>query len=166
MSGTTAGLTDRFQNHLADIARLLDAEAGAILVDDQVALSRAQDDPDLIRRMHDWCVANQSESVAAYERLPEAMRPLSQTSKSIRGLLSIGVRAKRHGNLLVGFYFFRPEESMEIAWAGNPEKPVETTEGSVKLSPRHSFDKWVEVRTGFSRPWDQLTMFTATQLQR
>jgi two-component system, chemotaxis family, sensor kinase Cph1 len=55
---------------------------------------------------------------------------------------------------------------MEIAWAGNPEKPMETIEGSVRLSPRNSFEKWVEVRTGYSRPWDALAMFTASQLQR
>ena len=137
------------------------------MVDAEVAQSRAGDDPELIRRMHDWCLANQAERVAAHERLPETLRPLSQASQgSLCGLLSISVRAKRHDNRLVGFYFFRREESMEIAWAGNPEKPVETTDGSVRLSPRHSFDKWVEVRTGFSRPWDDLALFTASQLQR
>jgi light-regulated signal transduction histidine kinase (bacteriophytochrome) len=162
-----AAITETFQDDLAAIARLLDAESGAVVVEDQMARSRAGDDPALIRRIHDWCVANQPASVAAHEHLPDALRPVAPTwSANVCGLLSISVRAKRHGNRLVGFYFFRPEEALEIAWAGKPEKPVETTEGAAKLSPRHSFDKWVEVRTGFSRPWDALTMFTATQLQR
>jgi light-regulated signal transduction histidine kinase (bacteriophytochrome) len=152
---------------LPEFARLLDAESGAIVVDDQVTPSRAAEESASILQLHGWCVANQSASVAAYEHLPGVMRAVSPTAGgNFCGLLSISVRAKRHGNRLLGLYFFRPEESMEIAWAGNPEKAVDLTPGSVKLSPRHSFDKWVEVRTGFSRPWDPLTMFTATQLQR
>ena len=162
-----AAVTASLQDRLPDLARLLGADACALVVDDQLVQSRASDDPELIRALHDWCVANQSEPVAGYERLPDALHPVSEHSAgSLCGLLSISVRAKRHGNSLAGLYFFRPEESMEIAWAGNPEKPMETTEGSVRLSPRNSFDKWVEVRTGYSRPWDALANFTASQLQR
>jgi light-regulated signal transduction histidine kinase (bacteriophytochrome) len=164
-SGTA--ITRALQDRLADIALLLDAQSAAMVVEDGVAQSRAGEDPERIRQMHAWCVANQSASVAAYERLPEALCAAPHAnSDSACGLLSISVRAKRQGNRLVGFYFFRPEEAMEIAWAGKPEKPVQTFGGTVQLSPRHSFDKWVEVRTGSSRPWDPLTMFTAAQLQR
>lgn len=168
ISEAETAITERFREPLADLARLLQAEAGAMVMDDQVVRSRAGDDPERVRRLHGWCLAHQSESVAAHERLPdEALGAASQTATgNIHGLLSIHVRAKRHGNRLVGFYFFRPEESLEIAWAGNPEKPMEVSAGAVKLSPRHSFNKWVEVRGGFSRPWDELALFTATQLRR
>jgi light-regulated signal transduction histidine kinase (bacteriophytochrome) len=162
-----ADITRTFQDLLADLSRLLDAEAGAVVVDDRVASSRAGDDRERLRQIHGWCVANQSASVSSFEHLPEAWLPSSGTSStSICGMLSIGVRARRHGNRLVGFYFFRPEEAVEIAWAGSPEKPLEVTSGLARLSPRHSFEKWVEVRTGYSRPWDPLTLFTATQLHR
>lgn len=164
---TETAVTDALRDRLADLAGLLGAEAGALVLDAHVAQSRAADDPELIQRLHAWCVANQSDAVAAHEHLPDAAHQGSGTSSGgICGVLSMTVRAKRDGNQLVGLYFFRPEESMEIAWAGNPEKPVEVTEGTVKLSPRNSFDKWVEVRTGYSRPWDDLARFTAAQLQR
>jgi light-regulated signal transduction histidine kinase (bacteriophytochrome) len=162
-----AAIVQTLRDALTDFASVLQADSGVMVVDDEVAQSRAGEDPEWIRQMHAWCIANQATSIAAYEGLPDDLRLLSFTSGgSPSGLLSISVRAKRQGNRLVGLYFFRPEEVVEIAWAGNPEKPVETTGGAAKLSPRHSFDKWVEVRTGFSRPWDPLTLFTATQLQR
>jgi light-regulated signal transduction histidine kinase (bacteriophytochrome) len=162
-----ADIAQTCQGSLAAMARLLDAEAAALVVDDQVGQSGSTEDPGWLRQMHAWCVANQTATIAAHEHLPDAVRPPTRPSSGgACGLLSISVRARRHGNRLVGFYFFRPEEAVEIAWAGSPEKPIQTTAGLAKLSPRHSFDKWVEVRTGFSRPWDPLTMFTATQLQR
>jgi light-regulated signal transduction histidine kinase (bacteriophytochrome) len=167
LSAAGSKLSDTLQRGLADLARLLDADSAAVVVDEPVAQVRAAEDPEGVRPLHDWCVAHQSASVAAYEHLPDSLGPVSPASGGqVCGLLSVSVRAKRHGNRLVGLYFFRPEEAMEIAWAGNPHKPVDTTQGSVKLSPRHSFDKWVEVRNGYSRPWDPLTLFTATQLQR
>jgi light-regulated signal transduction histidine kinase (bacteriophytochrome) len=165
LADTGAGPT--LQACLDEVARLLDADSWATVVDGQVSGSRAGGDPELLRHLHDRCVASQSASVAAHEHLPDALRPADGTSSDgLCGMLAIHVRARRLGNRLAGFYFFRPEESMEIAWAGNPEKPVEVTAGAVKLSPRHSFDKWVEVRSGFSRPWDALAMFTAAHLQR
>jgi light-regulated signal transduction histidine kinase (bacteriophytochrome) len=166
-SSAGTSIIEPLQACLADISRVLDAESGAMVLDDQLAQTGGGAAPELIRQVHDWSVAHQSASVAAFEHLPEGMRSPSQASSAgVCGLLSISVRARRHGNRLVGFYFFRPEEPLEIAWAGNPEKAMDTADGSVRLSPRHSFDKWVVVRSGFSRPWDPLVMFTATQLQR
>ncbi|AFL74325.1 GAF domain-containing protein [Thiocystis violascens] len=171
ISETDTAVLERLQDRLAPIARLLEAEGVALVVDDEIVQSSVTDSVELIRALHDWCVTHQSEKVAAVERLPDALRFVSQASNGrLCGMLAVSVRAKRHGNRLVGVYFFRPAESMEIAWAGNPEKPVEVAGGAsgstLKLSPRHSFEKWVEVRTGFARPWDRLAMFTATQLQR
>jgi light-regulated signal transduction histidine kinase (bacteriophytochrome) len=160
-------IIEPLQACLADFAHLLDAESGAMVVDDQLSLSCGGVAADLIRQVHAWGVAHQAASVAAYEHLPDGMGSTPQAStSSVCGLLSISVRARRHGNRLVGLYFFRPEEPLEIAWAGNPEKAMDVMDGAAKLSPRHSFDKWVVVRTGLARPWDPLVMFTATQLQR
>jgi light-regulated signal transduction histidine kinase (bacteriophytochrome) len=165
--GTSAAINQTLRDRLAEIAGLFDADFAAMVVDDTVTQSRSGEDPERIRQVHAWCVANQSASVAAYDHLPGDLRTQSRTSGAGPcGLLSVSVRAKRQGNQLVGFYFFRPEEAVEIAWAGKPEKSVETAGGAVKLSPRHSFEKWVEVRTGFSRPWDALALFTAVQMQR
>lgn len=47
----------------------------------------------------------------------------------------------------------RIEYIHEVAWGGNPEKPIEQGPSSLKISPRRSFEKWIQKRTGFSRQW-------------
>ena len=49
--------------------------------------------------------------------------------------------------------WFRPEESYEVQWAGNPDKPISEDPAAIALSPRKSFETWVEVRRGYCRPW-------------
>jgi light-regulated signal transduction histidine kinase (bacteriophytochrome) len=53
----------------------------------------------------------------------------------------------------VRFYWFRPAQPQEIAWAGNPDKPLIERAGVLTLSPRRSFEKWIELRSGYSRAW-------------
>ena len=49
--------------------------------------------------------------------------------------------------------WFRPEEPYEVQWAGNPDKPISEDPAAIALSPRKSFETWVEVRRGYCRPW-------------
>lgn len=49
--------------------------------------------------------------------------------------------------------WFRPEEPYEVQWAGNPDKPTSEDPAAIALSPRKSFETWVEVRRGYCRPW-------------
>lgn len=49
--------------------------------------------------------------------------------------------------------WFRPEEPYEVQWAGNPDKPISEDPAAIALSPRKSFETWVEVRRGYRRPW-------------
>jgi light-regulated signal transduction histidine kinase (bacteriophytochrome) len=81
------------------------------------------------------------------------------------GLLSLSVRAKQQASGHLYLYLFRPEEVSEVAWAGNPEKPMEASGEGVQISPRKSFERWVQVRRGFSRGWSDEQMFVARQLR-
>jgi len=59
------------------------------------------------------------------------------------------------------FLWFRPEQVEEIAWAGNPNKPVEGV-----LNPRHSFETWRELVRGRSRAWGLEEVEAAHRLRR
>ena len=50
----------------------------------------------------------------------------------------------------------RREHVEEIQWGGNPHKALERHGDPAKLSPRSSFEKWIERREGYSRPWGPL----------
>jgi len=54
----------------------------------------------------------------------------------------------------VRLYLCRREWLHEVAWGGNPDKPVEYHDGTLGIAPRRSFEKWVEKRIGYCRPWE------------
>ncbi len=74
--------------------------------------------------------------------------PLSQ----VAGVLA--VKAKTADGQLLRVYLTRQEHIHEVAWGGNPDKPVERHDGVYGIAPRRSFEKWVEKRMGRCRPWD------------
>lgn len=74
--------------------------------------------------------------------------PLSQ----IAGVLA--VKAKAADGQMLRVYLTRHEHIHDVAWGGNPDKPVERHDGVFGIAPRHSFEKWVEKRLGRCRPWD------------
>jgi len=49
--------------------------------------------------------------------------------------------------------FTRKEQIEEVLWGGNPDKPTEYHDGVLGIAPRRSFERWVEKRLGYCRPW-------------
>lgn len=74
--------------------------------------------------------------------------PLSE----VAGVMILRGFAGTHGELRL--YLSRVEHIHEVAWGGNPEKPVEYHDGTLGIAPRRSFEKWLEKRLGYCRPWD------------
>ena len=129
---------------------------------------RTQPDAELAKALVSLSESSSFEELVVLEKLPDdfSCRELAH-SNGIFGCAMLTVRASTFGNALVTVILIRPEESGEVAWAGNPQKPVETvTTGGVKLSPRESFEKWIDVRQGMSRTWNEDDLFTLSLLRR
>lgn len=62
-------------------------------------------------------------------------------------------------------YLTRCEHIHEIAWGGNPDKPLEYHDGQLGITPRRSFENWIEQRLGHSRPWDNETRLLGLKLR-
>ncbi|MBB4080193.1 light-regulated signal transduction histidine kinase (bacteriophytochrome) [Lewinella aquimaris] len=62
--------------------------------------------------------------------------------------------------------WFRPGLSRKITWGGKPEKELIVSEqGTRRLGPRRSFERYVETVDGCSAPWDQGEIDTAYTLR-
>ncbi|HEY9810248.1 MAG TPA: GAF domain-containing protein [Halomicronema sp.] len=62
--------------------------------------------------------------------------------------------------------WFRPEVIQTVEWAGNPRKGVQIEEdGTVRLSPRKSFELWKEIVQGKSLPWKECEIESALELR-
>ncbi len=82
---------------------------------------------------------------------------------SIAGVLAL--RAKLSAGRVLRVYLCRQEHIHEVAWGGNPEKPVEYHDGAIGIAPRHSFETWLEQRLGYSRPWNSEARLLALNLR-
>jgi len=49
-----------------------------------------------------------------------------------------------------------------VRWGGKPEKTLKSGPLGLRLTPRGSFDAWVQTTSGRSEPWDQVNLDTAT----
>ena len=146
------------------ISALTGTTSAALFIGDQLVTWGPAPAQDSLRAIHDWCLQYQADPVFCVDNLPAQMGLAASLPQSC-GVLGISMRARQLNNALVNLYLFRPEEAGEIAWAGNPNKPVEQAVDGLSLSPRSSFEKWVEVRNGHSRAWDEDARFAGQQLR-
>jgi chemotaxis family two-component system sensor kinase Cph1 len=88
------------------------------------------------------------------EEWPDSIR--SDLGKWV-GVLGLSFNPAGNGWLLI----LRVEQIEEVRWGGKPEKTLESGPLGLRLTPRGSFDAWVETTRGQSEPWDQISLDTA-----
>ncbi|QGZ38830.1 light-regulated signal transduction histidine kinase (bacteriophytochrome) [Pseudoduganella flava] len=76
------------------------------------------------------------------------------------GLLALHFDPATHGWLLA----LRREQVETVRWAGKPDKLVKTGPLGHRLTPRGSFDEWVESVHDMAEPWDEPHLLVAEQL--
>jgi light-regulated signal transduction histidine kinase (bacteriophytochrome) len=63
-------------------------------------------------------------------------------------------------------FWFKKEIPKTVKWAGNPDKPVElNSDGLLSLSPRRSFEVYLQEVTGVSEPWNSNEIAGAMKLR-
>lgn len=89
--------------------------------------------------------------------------PTAESYKAIAsGVLALEISKVHHNYIL----WFRPEIIQTVNWGGNPNKPVEVlSDGSLRMSPRKSFDLWQETVQEFALPWKPCEIEAVTELR-
>ncbi|HET8937681.1 MAG TPA: hypothetical protein VFN67_29760 [Polyangiales bacterium] len=99
--------------------------------------------------LEEWFVNDADASVKNSDNIRRYVaRPMSENIVGVLGIDASG----RAGSLRV--YLSRREHIHEVAWGGNPDKPMEAMGGRLPIAPRRSFEKWLEKRFGYCRPWN------------
>ncbi len=109
-----------------------------------------------------WIKSHLQHSLFATQSLSKQY-PAAESFKTIAsGLLALEI-SKVHQNYIL---WFRPEVIQTVNWGGNPNKPVEVLEdGSLRMSPRQSFEAWQETVHGCSLPWKAAEIEAASELR-
>jgi light-regulated signal transduction histidine kinase (bacteriophytochrome) len=90
------------------------------------------------------------------------------SAKEICGLLAIRTPLRNPNGTIdwLRFYWWRKELPQHVRWAGAPEKAVDRDERGVPyLSPRRSFEEWLELKRGESKPWSSGDLLTAKKFR-
>jgi len=125
----------------------------------------AGDGPDLdgMGIIDDWFLNESHEMVVITDHLDDIFHGQTLLLAVVSGMVAVKARSLRSG--WVRFYWFRPAQPQEVAWAGNPNKPMVEKAGVAMLSPRRSFERWIEVKAGYSRPWSNEEKMTASKFR-
>lgn len=89
--------------------------------------------------------------------------PAAESFKAIAsGVLALEISKVHHNYIL----WFRPEVIQTVNWGGNPNKPVEVAgDGTLRMSPRKSFDLWQETVRGCALPWKPCEIEAVAELR-
>lgn len=115
-----------------------------------------------ISALLDWIKPRLAHSVFETQSLPK-QHPAAEAFKAIAsGVLALEI-SRIHRNYIL---WFRPEVIQTVNWGGNPNKPVEIQEdGSLRMSPRKSFELWQETVQGCALPWKPCELETVVELR-
>ena len=92
---------------------------------------------------------DRTQGVFSTDRLGELWAPAQAFARVGSGLLVIAVTARLSDYII----WFRPELVASVRWAGRPDKVLEASSFGLRLSPRKSFDAWMQTVVGRCVPW-------------
>jgi chemotaxis family two-component system sensor kinase Cph1 len=129
------------------------SSTGALLVfNNTITKVGSTPDDDQIAELIKWLKANMSDTVYYTHRFPQIYAPAKMYSNIASGIMAC-MLSNELGELII---WFKPEQLENVKWAGNPEKPVQQAEnGLLQLSPRKSFETWVDIVSNTSEKWSR-----------
>ncbi len=119
---------------------------------------KQQDIQDLVEWMHQ----NQKEEIFYTDSLSQVYPQAEKLRDFASGLMALSISKSQKNYVL----WFRPEVVQTVDWGGNPNKPVEVKQnGSIRLSPRKSFELWQETVLLKSLSWKSYEVNAALELR-
>jgi light-regulated signal transduction histidine kinase (bacteriophytochrome) len=139
---------------------LIEAGGVAVVAGDRIALAGKTPAEPQVRELAHWLGAHEG-PLFATDRLATLFPPAETLAAVASGALTIRCGPRR-------IVWFRPEQIANVAWAGDPHKPVDVVEsaGTVRLRPRGSFALWKESVRHRSTRWRDDESDAALRLQQ
>lgn len=129
------------------LAALMQCSAGAVVLDGKIRpFGRNLPDEAVMGSIDQWFAANCPDALFMTDHLSGSFAEAAGFAAQVSGLVALKVSGAR-------IYWYRPELIQQVEWAGNPEKIAVGSGDAMVLSPRKSFEKWVQIKQGFSESW-------------
>lgn len=144
------------------LLNLVDATGAVVCSGNQYIYVGKTPSEQKVRALLDWIKPQFSHNLFETRSLPKNY-PAAESFKAIAsGVLALEISRVHHNYIL----WFRPEVIQTVKWGGNPNKPVEVlSDGSLRMSPRKSFQLWQETVRGSALPWKSCEIEAVTELR-
>lgn len=140
---------------------LTNATGAAVCLGDEISLVGATPSLEEVRSLIDWAETQVSDNLFATDSFPQIYPPSVEFKATASGLLLLRISKIRRYYIL----WFRPEVIQTVTWAGDPNSSFQLENGSMKLSPRRSFERWQETVKLKSLPWKSYEIDSANDLK-
>ncbi|NHC35118.1 GAF domain-containing protein [Scytonema millei VB511283] len=140
---------------------LTNATGAAVCLGNEISLVGATPSLEEVRSLIDWADTQVSDNLFATDFLPQIYPPSVEFKATASGLLLLRISKIRCYYIL----WFRPEVIQTVTWAGDPNSSFQLENGSIRLSPRHSFERWQETVKLKSLPWQSYELDSANDLK-
>ncbi|OOQ61447.1 ATP-binding protein [Mucilaginibacter pedocola] len=148
--------------HPVTLLNTVDAGGAALFFENGLKKLGKTPNDEQLRQLASWIKENVNESLYYTNTLPAVFAD-SEAYKNVASGLMVLILSRELGEYVM---WFKPEQLQTITWAGNPEKPVETTsDGMLRISPRTSFEEWSQTVVGTSKNWNAEEVKSAIRLK-
>ncbi len=156
-------LPDILKQNQEKLLELVKAEGAAICWEENLTLIGQTPPREFIQRLLSWLSNYCRQEVFFTACLPQIFPEAKEFKDSASGLLAASVFINRTSYHIL---WFRSELVQTVNWGGNPYKPVSVEDdGSLRLSPRKSFELWKETVREKSLSWQQVEIDAALELR-
>jgi len=145
-----------------NILHATDATGVVLIYDNNISKIGKTPNDEQIQQLVGWINANVNDTFYSTNELPYIYPGADAFKKAASGIMVLTLSAELSEYII----WFKPEQLATVTWAGNPEKPVEiAADGTLKISPRHSFEAWTQEVSGKSEPWADEEIKSVTRLR-
>jgi light-regulated signal transduction histidine kinase (bacteriophytochrome) len=153
---------DALINQQPNLLNLVNAQGAAVCFHGKCFTVGNSPEEEDIHDLVAWISHNHHEDIFYTDSLAEVYPEAEKLRDVASGLMVLSISKTQKNYIL----WFRPEVVRTVNWGGNPNKPVEIKEnGSIRLSPRKSFELWKETVLLKSLPWKSCEVNAALELR-
>ena len=145
---------------LPDVALAFAGAHGAAIISAETCETIGETpDYDQIMQLVQWLGEQRDRIIYHSDCVSRDIPALPTLAEHCAGVMAISI-SRLHAHYLV---WFRREQIKTVDWAGQPEKQVDRHSGA--LSPRHSFERWRQILSGYATPWEPVEIEGALELR-
>ena len=145
---------------LPDVALAFAGANGAAIISAEICETIGETpDHEQLMRLVQWLGQQRDQLIYHTDCVSSDIPSLPELAEHCAGVMAISI-SRLHAHYVI---WFRSEQIKIVNWAGQPEKQVDRQSGA--LSPRHSFERWQQIFSGYALPWEPVEVEGALELR-